>query len=93
MVLQMHGYDPHFGPPGAPGGPGGGGPLPPHLYPPHPDLPLMLGPPPSQFPPEGPHPGAGPPPFPPEGPPHHPGPPYADHCDGPPGDDYSGPPG
>ena len=87
MVLQMHGYDPHFGP-----APGGGG-LPPHLYPPHPDLPLMLGPPP-QFPSEGP-PGPGPPPFPPEGPPHHPppGPPYADHCDGPPGDDYGGPPG
>jgi len=82
LVSQMHGYDPHFGP-----GPGG---LPPHLYPPHPDLPLMLGPPP-QFPPEGP-PGSGPP-FPPEGPPHHPpGPPYADHCDGPPGDDYGGPP-
>jgi len=83
LVSQMHGYDPHFGPPG--------GSLPPHLYPPHPDLPLMLGPPP-QFPSEGPPGGA--PPFPPEGPPHlPPGPPYADHCDGPPGDDYGGPPG
>ena len=86
MVLQMHGYDPHFGPPG----PGAG--LPSHLYPPHPDLPLMLGPP-SQFSSEGP-PGGGGPPFPPEGPPHHPpGPPYPDHCDGPPGDDYGAPPG
>jgi len=86
LVSQMHGYDPHFGPPG----PGAG--LPPHLYPSHPDLPLMLGPP-SQFSSEGP-PGGGGPPFPPEGPPHHPpGPPYPDHCDGPPGDDYGAPPG
>eukprot|EP00090_Calanus_glacialis_P030065 TRINITY_DN4832_c0_g1_i2.p1 TRINITY_DN4832_c0_g1~~TRINITY_DN4832_c0_g1_i2.p1 ORF type:complete len:198 (-),score=28.70 TRINITY_DN4832_c0_g1_i2:419-955(-) len=47
QFFQMHGYDPHYGPP-----------PPPEMYPPHPDMPLMLPMPP--FSQDGGPPGPGP---------------------------------